>query len=121
MSRRTEGLKPGDQGEVGGVDYRILRGKKTRPRYRVREGEVDAVIQIRTAGGVWVQPRHEFLLWLTKFMYENEDILWPPEEHPRWRGGLKIMDALDETVGVTFAAGRRRLETEIRTRRERHA
>lgn len=113
MTCRSEGLRPGDHGDAGGVEYRIRAGRKQARRV----GEEDAVIEIRTPHGVWVRPRHELLLWLTKFMYENEDILYPPEQNPRWRGGMKIMDALDETVGITLAAGTRRLQAEIRTAR----
>lgn len=84
-------FQPGQSGELNGIDWRVVQGKKARD---------DRRLDLSTSGWRSVPMSLGFLL--ADFFVENENVLYPPS--PTRRGGEMYMDFCRGSVLVGWEA-----------------
>lgn len=90
----TRMFSAGQSGVAGGVEYRILEGRK-----QSRSGLPDLRIDLRSRS--WVPVGMPLLFLLYDFLCENEDVLYPP---PQYQGGEMLTRFLEGARQVGWEA-----------------
>ena len=106
-------FKDGDLFQFHGAMFRVVKGKKSPDDLRL-----DMWLGTRMEGQ-WVPVKASWVFLMSDFIYENEDVLYPPTG--RRAGGEKFMKALREAVRDGWVAATQTLEAERRSAAERRA
>lgn len=94
----TDEFSEGMEGDCGGVRWRIRGGSKSAD---------DLVIELYCPN--WTPVKMALGGAITRFLYENEDRLYPP---PRYKGGRKYLEYLRDCIAGEWAWATAKLEQE---------
>jgi len=98
----------GQTGEVDGIPFRILRGKK----------KPDDLVLELYAGGQWRRIRMDLGFLLAAFFFENEEVLYPPSGRRQIGGDYYMRECWDAIYyGWESAAQKLRQERAQRVQR----
>ncbi len=100
----------GDEFTLDGIDFRISEGRKDR-------GSGDYVIEWETRTG-WRKMSLMSLWIMCRFIYENENLLYPVS-NPRFRGGERFQE--DTQYAMRHPDGPERMQEKMDAERQRRA